>query len=73
MIALFQVVAGSFGKTEMKVGDMVRFKRDISGLEKALGIILEKRAHLVTVKWWEHHSDIVSEDTCFLEVISESR
>jgi len=57
----------------MQVGDLVRFKRDISGLEKAMGIVLKKRGHTVTVKWWGHHTFIDDEDTYFLEVFSASR
>ena len=57
----------------MQVGDLVRFKRDISGLERAMGIVLKKRGHTVTVKWWGHHTFIDDEDTYFLEVFSESR
>ena len=57
----------------MKVGDLVRFKHDISGLEKARGIVLRKRGYTVTVKWWGHHTFIDDEDTYFLEVYSESR
>jgi hypothetical protein len=51
----------------------VRFKHDISGLEKARGIVLRKRGYTVTVKWWGHHTFIDDEDTYFLEVYSESR
>jgi hypothetical protein len=58
----------------MKVGDLVRFRRDIVGLEGAMGIVLEEHdEHNITVKWWNHHDHIAEEDVYFLETISESR
>ena len=58
----------------MKVGDLVRFKRDIVGLEHAVGIILQEDSeNTVTVKWWNHYEHKAEEDTDFLEIFSESR
>ena len=57
----------------MEIGDLVRFGRDIAGLEKAMGIVLFEHEHSITVKWWNHYDHIVKEDAYFLEVISESR
>jgi hypothetical protein len=65
----------------VKVGDIVKFKSDIQGMESLRGIIIAKNGpKAFDVYWYKeeanfaHHKGSVTTDLrTFLEVVSESR
>jgi hypothetical protein len=65
----------------MKVGDLVRFKSDLVGMDGYAGIVVAHNGEgCVNVMWlgagvqWRHRGDgFASEMKMFLEVIRESR
>ena len=57
----------------MKVGDIVRFKKKVLGLEQQRGIIVGDDGFSVDVYWYKDTKHMISELKEFLEVVSESR
>jgi|TARA_R100000329_G_scaffold141044_1_gene123583 hypothetical protein len=57
----------------VKVGDIVRFKKKVLGLEKQRGIIVGDDGFSVDVYWYKDAKHMISELKEFLEVVSESR
>ncbi len=66
----------------MKIGDLVKYDKSLSGLEECLGIIVAQNGpRAFDVRWNDRHSklqditanEISTELKEFLEVISESR
>ena len=57
----------------MKVGDIVRFKKKVLGLEKQRGIIVGDDGFSVDVYWYKDAKRVSSELKEFLEVVNESR
>ena len=57
----------------MKVGDIVRFKKKVLGLEEQRGIIVGDDGFSVDVYWYKDTKHMISELKEFLEVVSESR
>ena len=60
----------------MKIGDLVKYNIDLSGLEKCLGVVIGINGGGVDVQWMDAHT-IGREFSCelaeFLEVVSENR
>ena len=57
----------------MQVGDLVRFKRHLQGLEKAIGVVLKAYRHSAVVQWTHHYDkDPIETDKSFIEVIDAS-
>ena len=69
----------------MKIGDMVRYTPQMTGLQNCFGIVIGLNGTAVEVRWTDSHStpaalvfrtrntEISTELPEFLEVISESR
>jgi hypothetical protein len=65
----------------MKVGDLVKFKSNVIGLESLRGIVVSADTFSAEVYWYKeayhgsvtHKKKIISELQEFLEVIDESR
>jgi len=57
----------------MKVGDIVRFKKKVLGLEIQRGIIVGDDRFSVDVYWYKDAKRVSSELKEFLEVVNESR
>jgi hypothetical protein len=68
----------------VKVGDLVKYKKSMSGLEKCLGIIVARNGKAFDIRWLDRHTRkrgigaLVGRETSveipdFLEVVSESR
>ena len=67
----------------MKVGDLVKYDKSLSGLENCMGLIISQDGLAFVVQWFDQHSiasttnSSLSETSVelseFLEVISEAR
>jgi hypothetical protein len=65
----------------MKVGDLVKFKSNVIGLESLRGIVVSADTFSAEVYWYKeayhgsvtHKNRVISELQEFLEVIDESR
>ena len=63
----------------MKIGDLVRYDKSLSGLENCMGVIIGFNGMAITVQWFDRHSKFVpgSETSVelpeFLEVVSGNR
>ena len=63
----------------MKIGDLVKYKKSLRGLENCMGVIIGLSGPAFVIQWLDQHSQFVpgSEKSVeipeFLEVISEAR
>ena len=63
----------------MKVGDLVKYKKSLRGLEQCMGVIIGLAGSAFEVQWMDRHSKFVpgSETSVelpeFLEVVSGNR
>ena len=57
----------------MKVGDIVRFKKDVLGLENQRGIVVADNGGAVDVYWYKGPKMIITDLKGFLVVVNESR
>ena len=62
----------------MKIGDLVKYDKSLSGLENCMGLVIGLDGQAIVVRWMDRHSNLVEQgfDTSvelpeFLEVISE--
>jgi|TARA_R110002020_G_scaffold6878_4_gene29144 hypothetical protein len=60
----------------VKVGDLVKYSEELSGLGTCLGIVIGVSGKAVDVQWFDPHSmgrEFSCEIPDFLEVVSETR
>ena len=63
----------------MKIGDLVKYKKSLRGLENCMGVIIGLSGPAFVIQWLDQHSKFVpgSEKSVeipdFLEVVSETR
>ena len=63
----------------MKIGDLVKYDKALSGLEKCMGVIVAVDGTAFVVQWFDQHVGKIGlletsmEVADFLEVVSENR
>ncbi len=68
---------GASGTMKIKIGDLVKYNIDLSGLEKCLGMVIGfSGGKGVSVQWFDSHT-IGREFSCelaeFLDIVNENR
>ena len=68
---------GACGIMKIKIGDLVKYNIDLSGLEKCLGMVIGFSGEKgVSVQWMDAHT-VGREFSCelveFLDIVSENR
>jgi|11BtaG_2_1085332.scaffolds.fasta_scaffold88834_2 hypothetical protein len=68
---------GASGTMKIKIGDLVKYNIDLSGLEKCLGMVIGFSGEKgVSVQWFDSHT-IGREFSCelaeFLDIVNENR